>query len=262
MLNRRQSLYLLTGATAASVFAASRLFPITDNGILTPEQEQGPFYLPKERIRRDVREDGPGLPLQLSIALVDAIKKVPVVGAAVDIWHCDASGLYSGFQAMAMHGPGNHDHGPGDHGPDGLNTPSDKATFCRGVQMTDDKGVASFMTIYPGWYQGREIHIHVKVHLAGAEEQSAYEGGHVCHTGQIFFPDETNEAVSLMQPYASSKTPRTTKSTDHVYRWQSGIRSVATISPLSSDPLAGYAANLTMEVDPAASPKPVGFGLF
>ena len=83
---------------------------------------------------------------------------------AVDIWHCDALGEYSGVNGTTT-------------------------TFLRGVQLTDAKGVARFATIYPGWYQGRATHIHMKVHIGGKAAGTTYSGGHVSHTGQMFFPD-------------------------------------------------------------------------
>ena len=86
----------------------------------------------------------------------------PIAGAAVDVWHCDAGGVYSGFG----HGSGNR-------------------TFMRGIQRTNAKGIATFRTVYPGWYMGRTVHIHVKVHL----------GGRVVHTGQLYFPDALTDVV-------------------------------------------------------------------
>ncbi len=282
MLTRRQSLYVLTGAVATYFGSRVPIFgSSTAPSVLTPEQEEGPFYIPDEHIRKDIRESKPGLPLELSIALVEVTSGKPVTGAAVDIWHCDAGGVYSGFAKLAHMGPppggtdggpdgfpddDHHDHpmGPppdgfgghadGGHGGPGGPPhmgPTDTSRFLRGVQITDAKGIANFTTIYPGWYAGREIHIHLKVHLAGAAQESTYSGGHVCHTGQIFFPDTVNVAVSRTIPYSTSATPRTTKTTDHVYRGQHGDQSLATVRLL---PSTGYSAQVTLAVDPAATP--------
>jgi len=108
----------------------------------------------------------------------------PISGAAVDIWHADAAGNYSGF---------------------GSDTSS--RTFLRGIQKTDSSGVAVFTTIYPGWYHGRAVHIHVKVHV----------GGNVVHTGQLFFPDALTEAVYEHAPYAARGNPDTPNARDSVY---------------------------------------------
>ena len=124
--------------------------------VLAPEQTEGPYYVAGEKLRRDITEGRPGAPLLLRLRVVDASTCKPIKGAAVDIWHCDALGVYSGFGS----GSGNR-------------------TFMRGVQKTDATGLARFRTVWPGWYQGRTVHIHVKVHV----------GGNVVHTGQLYFPD-------------------------------------------------------------------------
>ena len=124
--------------------------------ILTPELTEGPYYIAGEKLRRKITEGRPGSPLLLRLSVVDATTCRPIKGAAVDIWHADAGGVYSGFGSGAA-----------------------SRTFMRGIQRTDGTGLAAFQTVYPGWYQGRTVHIHVKVHV----------GGNVVHTGQLFFPD-------------------------------------------------------------------------
>jgi len=102
--------------------------------VLTPEQTEGPYYIPKEKVRRNITDGRPGTPLTLRASVVDASTCKPVNGAAVDIWHCDAAGTYSGFGQ----GAGNR-------------------TFLRGIQRTDAAGLATFQTIYPGWASGRSL---------------------------------------------------------------------------------------------------------
>jgi protocatechuate 3,4-dioxygenase beta subunit len=120
--------------------------------VLAPEQTEGPYYIANEAVRRNITEGRPGTPLLLRAFVVNASTCKPIKGAAVDIWHADAAGEYSGFGQEAA-----------------------SRTFMRGVQRTSAKGLALFRTVYPGWYQGRTVHIHVKVHL----------GGNVVHTGQL-----------------------------------------------------------------------------
>jgi protocatechuate 3,4-dioxygenase beta subunit len=279
MINRRESLRVLAGAVGAwtlgGVLPGRPETTVSPRTALAPEQEEGPFYIPAEHIRRDIREGRPGVPLDLRITLVDAHSGQPLTGAAVDIWHCDASGVYSGFAAMkggAPPGGGSrfggfpsgpppgpppdfHDHagGPPHH------APTDARRFLRGVQVTDNNGLARFNTIYPGWYMGREIHVHLKVHNGGAAADGTYAAGHISHTGQIFFPDAANAAVSKLRPYVSSQIPRTTKETDGVYRHQNGDRTIAAVRTARVDSTPGYLAAITLAVDSAASPKPVGF---
>src|SRR5881398_1010777 len=94
--------------------------------ILTPEQTEGPYYIAKEKLRRNITDGRPGTPLTLRLAVVDAKTCRPIKGAVVDIWHCDASGIYSGFGAGRA-----------------------SRTFMRGLQRTNAQGIATFKTVYP-----------------------------------------------------------------------------------------------------------------
>lgn len=152
--------------------------------VLTPELTEGPYYLAGEKVRRDIREGHPGTKLALRLRVVDASTCKPIKNAAVDIWHADAAGNYSGF---------------------GSDTSS--RTFMRGIQLTDANGYAEFVTVYPGWYQGRAVHIHVKVHV----------GGSVVHTGQLFFPDATTAQAYKVAPYSSRPGPDMLNGQDSIY---------------------------------------------
>jgi protocatechuate 3,4-dioxygenase beta subunit len=126
----------------------------------------------------------------------------------------------------------------------------DATRFLRGVQTTDSNGMAEFTTIYPGWYEGRAIHIHLKVHT----------GGHVAHTGQLFFPEEITERIAQLQPYAKHQDVHlTTQEEDHVFEDQHGAAGMVTLNriEMKSDS-AGFLATVTLAVDPDASPEPVG----
>ncbi len=151
--------------------------------VLTPEQTEGPYYVDGEKVRRDIREGRPGLKLTLRTTVVDASTCKPIRGAAVDIWHCDAGGAYSGVNG-------------------------DTGTFLRGIQRTNAHGLATFVTLFPGWYQGRTTHIHVKVHL----------GGTVVHTGQLYFPESIVTSVAKRAPYSRRGQPDTRNADDAIYR--------------------------------------------
>jgi protocatechuate 3,4-dioxygenase beta subunit len=153
--------------------------------ILTPEQAEGPYYIAGEKVRRNITEGRPGTPLLLHATVVNASTCRLLRNAAVDIWHADAAGIYSGFGD----GSGNR-------------------TFMRGIQRTNAKGLATFRTVYPGWYQGRTVHIHVKVHL----------GGNVVHTGQLYFPDSVTDVVYRKAPYTSRPNRTTRNADDAIYR--------------------------------------------
>jgi protocatechuate 3,4-dioxygenase beta subunit len=104
----------------------------------------------------------------------------------------------------------------------------------RGIQRTNAKGLALFRTVYPGWYQGRTVHIHVKVHL----------GGNVLHTGQLYFPDTVTDAVYRKTPYASRPNRDVRNAGDSIYR-NGGERSQVSISKNSA---GVYVATIVMGV--------------
>jgi protocatechuate 3,4-dioxygenase beta subunit len=176
--------------------------------VLTPEQTEGPYYLPNEKVRRNITEGRPGTPLTLRAKVVNASNCKPIKGAAVDIWHADALGVYSGVQGSS-------------------------GTFMRGIQKTDAKGFAVFRTVYPGWYMGRTVHIHVKVHI----------GGNVVHTGQLYFPDTMTDAVYAKAPY-SSRPGRDVRNADDAIFRNGGSRSMLGLRKSG----AGYIATITMGV--------------
>jgi protocatechuate 3,4-dioxygenase beta subunit len=201
---------------------------------LTPEQEEGPYYVDLERIRNDVREAKAGLPLHLAVTIVDSTTCKPIPNAAVDIWHCDALGEYSGVNGTTT-------------------------TFLRGVQLTDAKGVAHFATIYPGWYQGRATHIHMKVHIGGKASGTTYSGGHVSHTGQMFFPDAISDTVAKRAPYSARTGTRTRNAEDRPYTEQGGSKAVLKLALLKKGaPAKGYTGSVVLGVNPTATPAAVG----
>jgi protocatechuate 3,4-dioxygenase beta subunit len=253
--------FLVSGVGAA---AALRTMPSTPACVLTSEQEEGPYYVDDGKVRRDITEGKPGVPLRLRIALVHAKRCTPLSNAALDIWHCDASGVYSAFTQVHMGPPpggfGGRPGGPPSGGPPPDGFPgappprgprsTDATRFLRGLQSTDDGGMAEFATIYPGWYQGRAIHIHLKVHA----------GGHVAHTGQLFFPEDITERIAQLKPYAGHQDVHlTTQGEDHVFESEHGASGMLTLSRMEArSDSAGFIATATLAVDPEAIPKPVG----
>ena len=130
----------------------------------------------------------------------------------------------------------------------------DATRYLRGVQVTDELGRAEFATLYPGWYDGRTIHIHFKVHV---------DSGHVCHTGQLFFPEEITADIARVEPYSTHlDVHRTLQSEDGVFNGQHGGESIMKLERLAPRSNAGgFLATITLAVDPEATPTPVrGFG--
>ena len=218
-VTRRSSLLALGGLVAAALsWKADTALSAGDGPagvasglvtcVLSPELTEGPYYVSGEKVRRNITEGRPGAPLALALTVLDASTCKPIKGAAVDIWHCDAFGVYSGVQ-------GN----PG--------------TFMRGVQRTDAMGLAHFTTIYPGWYTGRAVHIHVKVHV----------GGNVVHTGQFFFNDAVTDAVYTRAPYNTRGERDVRDSNDSIYR-NGGSKSLLAVKKSGT----GYIGAITIGV--------------
>lgn len=109
--------------------------------LLTPEGTEGPYYLPYHLMRRDIRENRPGIPLKIKFIVTDINKCEPVKNVSIDIWQADALGTYSSYtKNSATTVPKSVLHA----------NPTDNTTFLRGIQLTNDKGEAEFMTVFPG----------------------------------------------------------------------------------------------------------------
>ena len=166
MLDRRRLLQALAMGSAAGgafpgVLRAQEAGLISgDVCLVQPETTEGPYYIDTGLVRADITEGRAGLPLRLRLQVVTA-DCTAIAGARVDVWHCDAAGVYAGVDG-------------------------DTGTFLRGSQMTGADGVVTFSTIFPGWYSGRVVHVHYKVFLPGGSEVL---------TSQVFFDDDAATAV-------------------------------------------------------------------
>lgn len=172
-LDRRSLLKALTVAPMVAALPLAVQAEADQAGLISadvclvqPELTEGPFYVDPKLIRADITEGRPGLPMQLRLQVVGA-DCTPIVGARVDLRHCDAQGVYSGVENLGA-------------GPD-----TTGQTFLRGTQVTGGDGVATFQTIFPGWYPGRTTHMHYKVYL---NDQTVL-------TSQIFFDEAVNQAI-------------------------------------------------------------------
>jgi protocatechuate 3,4-dioxygenase beta subunit len=181
-----------TTAAPATAAELAPLGPADFEGLgtctLFPESTAGPFPLEEQLVRQDLTEGYAGHPLRLGLRVVDAGCQ-PVAGAAVEVWHTDATGDYSAF----ADGGGGKDEAEG-------------TTFCRGTQIADADGVVELHTIYPGWYPGRAVHLHLRVRVADE----------LVLTGQLYFDDDYTEAVLAEGVYAELGPPGTTNATDGI----------------------------------------------
>ncbi|MET7571280.1 intradiol ring-cleavage dioxygenase [Streptomyces sp. NPDC005492] len=239
----RRTVLIATGTTAAvlAVGAAAPETPTTTAPTtpaaaaavctLTKEMTEGPYYLDDALVRADVTEGKAGVPLKLALTVVDDSTCAVIPNALVEIWHCDALGEYSGYV-------GNNGHSESDDG-----------TFLRGGVLTDSSGLASITTIYPGWYRGRCIHIHVKVHTGVTlTSDGSFTGGQELHTGQLFIDETITAAVAQISPYSTNTVTRTTLAQDSIYDDGGAASGLMTLTALGSSTSSGYTATLTLGV--------------
>jgi protocatechuate 3,4-dioxygenase beta subunit len=211
-----------SSTTTSSANTASSSSISSANCVVTPEETAGPYPDRTGMInqpaffRQDITEGRTGLPLTLSLTLVNAAKGcAALASAAVEIWQCDASGNYSEYAQPGYNGVGQ--------------------TFLRGLQTADASGRVTFRTIYPGWYQGRATHIHIQVFVNGSAVK----------TTQIAFPEDVTASVYGTGVYASKGQNTTSNTGDMVFADGTQYE----MASLSGDSSSGYAASLTIGVN-------------
>ncbi|HWE33230.1 MAG TPA: intradiol ring-cleavage dioxygenase [Solirubrobacteraceae bacterium] len=246
-MTRRRSLTLFgsTGAGLLVAGATSGLGTAEANDYvagaaractLTAEQEEGPFYVAVDDVREDIVLGQAGLPLELTITLINSLTCKPLRRAAIDIWQANAHGVYSDISSEGTVGE----------------------TYLRGVQFTDKHGQATFKTIYPGHYSGRTTHIHARIHIASADSKGKLTGGRIAHTGQMFPADAVNAEVYKLAPYNTETVAVVTHAEDRVWTQQHGAEGLMKITKLGHRLGKGLAASVTLAVDPHATPPLIG----
>ena len=166
---------------------------------MRPEMTIGPYFVDEQLNRSDIRTEPSdnsvkeGVPLTLAIGVFDVANNscTPLTDAQVDIWHCDALGVYSGVSDQGFDTTGQQ--------------------FLRGYQLTDGTGKVQFLTIYPGWYSGRAVHIHFTIRTKAAD------GSDYQFTSQFFFDDALTDQVHAQEPYASKGQRDTRNSSDNIF---------------------------------------------
>ena len=234
LLSRRGAMVLL-GATGAIWLIGGKLASaqaIADTSrspcIVRPEQTEGPYFVDERLLRTDIRSDPtngtirPGAPLALTfhISRIHAAECHPLPDAQVDVWHCDAMGVYSDVRDP------------------GFSTAGQK--FLRGYQLTDTQGTARFLTIYPGWYPIRTVHIHFKIRTAPMAKKR-YE-----FTSQLYFPDELTDRVHTALPYSSQGRRRVRNHQDFIFR-DSGEQLI--LKPSITKTNGGYTATFPIGLE-------------
>ncbi|MCU0491188.1 MAG: intradiol ring-cleavage dioxygenase [Chloroflexaceae bacterium] len=211
-----------TAAVANTSVAASGAVPAC---VVRPEQAEGPYFVDDKLNRADIRADpasgsvkqGTPLLLTFNVSQVGSGGCAPLSGATVDIWHCDAAGVYSDVQDPSFNTVGQQ--------------------WLRGYQTTDANGSASFTTIYPGWYPGRTVHIHFKIRATDAAGQ-VYD-----FTSQLYFDDGVTDTVFAQAPYNSRGQRSVRNEGDGIYR-RGGSQLLVTPTATAQ----GYAATFDIGV--------------
>jgi protocatechuate 3,4-dioxygenase beta subunit len=209
--------------------------------LLTPEQIAGPYFRNPKLIRRNISEGQDGIPLVLRLVIVDAMTGEPVTGALVDIWHCNARGAYSGWSKV------NPDQEV-DADSIGSIPRTDDDTYLRGGQFSDNKGVVRFTTVYPGFYAGRALHIHVAVRITGGNNY--LEERHVAWVGQLYFPEVASRSVLNAKAYSGRTVTAPTNAQDEIYANMGGEASTLTVHSIGRDTHEdGFFGHLTIGID-------------
>jgi protocatechuate 3,4-dioxygenase beta subunit len=187
-----------TSSSSSTGGSTSSLASTNAQCVVSPEVTEGPYFVDEMLNRSDIRTDPatgaarPGVPLDLTLALslVGASGCGALAGALVDMWHCDALGLYSDVSAQSTVGQ----------------------RFLRGYQVSDASGRVRFMTIYPGWYSGRAVHIHFKVRTNPAGARGTE------FTSQMFFDEALTDQVHAQAPYSQKGRRNTLITSDGIFR--------------------------------------------
>jgi len=234
LLSRREALRCLGAAGVAWLMAGSLNPRLSEAGtlgpscVVRPEQMEGPYFVDERLNRSDIRSDPtggqvrPGTPLALTLQIssLNAGGCQPLAGTQVDIWHCDAQGIYSDVQDPGFYTIGQK--------------------FLRGYQITDARGEARFVTVYPGWYPGRTVHIHFKIRTLLMAKRS-FE-----FASQLYFDDELTDRIHTALPYATHG-PRTGRNQhDWIFR-RGGDRLMLAPTSVADGYAASFAIGLQLQ---------------
>lgn len=217
------------GQSAASTTATSTTSTASTGNascILTPELTVGPYFVDEKLNRSDLTADttdtnvtnGVPLTLQMFIMQYSSSGCSALSGAQVDVWHADAGGVYSDESVENTVGQ----------------------TYLRGYQTTDSNGLVTFKTIFPGWYSGRTVHIHVMIRTFSSSGVQTFE-----FTTQLFFDPALTLTIMAKAPYNTRGNPDTTNATDSIYN------SETLLSLASATSGSGYTTSITIGVQTA-----------
>jgi protocatechuate 3,4-dioxygenase beta subunit len=188
---------------------------------LTPVKTIGPYFVEEKLNRSNITTDPDtgeaiaGTPLALTLSLLDEDDGcAPFAGAQVDIWHASPAGLYSDEASEGTSGK----------------------RYLRGYQVSDSTGIVRFTTVYPGWYSGRAVHIHVRIRKFDSSGNATYD-----FLSQLFFDDSLTDTVDATSRYSSRGTRDTRNAADNVY----GSDGAMLVLNMTADGSGGYAGTFS-----------------
>ncbi|PVD51700.1 intradiol ring-cleavage dioxygenase [Terrimonas sp.] len=194
----------------------------SDTCTVAPTETEGPFPTknPSAYERSDITDGRSGYKLTVNITVGQVSKNcAALAGAIVDIWHCDAEGNYSEYGGTQMQ-----------------STNYTSVHFLRGRQTTDNNGLVTFTTIFPGWYQGRATHIHVHIYNAS---------GTSLKVTQIAFPEGSGSALLAVNGYSKGMSGYTYNASDNIF---SDDKDGVEMSTVTGDKTNGFSLAIQLNV--------------
>ncbi|MBD2800542.1 intradiol ring-cleavage dioxygenase [Xenorhabdus sp. M] len=206
---------------------------------MTPEEMSGPYFINNKLLRRNITEDEQGIPLLLTMKIIDSATCKPLDDVFIDIWHCNAMGKYSGWKYI------NPDL-KALTGEIGSISRTDESTFLRGAQRTDKEGIVRFTTIFPGFYANRALHIHVSARSANVQKR---QDDKFYFVGQIYFPEGVSKEVMANDMYSPREIKRLKNEEDHIFSGVKNRSAILNIKQIGDNLLDGLYGQIVLSIN-------------
>ncbi|CBJ81066.1 putative exported protein [Xenorhabdus bovienii str. Jollieti] len=239
------AIFSLLPLLPAGAFASSPSQPEKGDGIgigvceLTPEEMSGPYFINNKLLRRNITEDEQGIPLLLTMKIIDSVTCKPLDDILIDIWHCNSMGKYSGWKYI----------NPDLEAPSsdiGTISRTDESIFLRGAQRTDKEGIVRFTTIFPGFYAGRAIHIHLSARSANVQKRQEDKFYFV---GQLYFPENISKEVMINDMYSPRDINRLKNEDDSIFSGVKNRAAILTVKKIGDNPLDGLHGKIVLSIN-------------
>ncbi|PHM45348.1 hypothetical protein Xmau_00998 [Xenorhabdus mauleonii] len=239
------AMFSLLPLVPTGALASTSTQPSKKNGIdigvceMAPEEMSGPYFINNKLLRRNITEEEAGIPLLLTMKIIDSVTCKPLDDVFIDIWHCNAMGKYSGWKYI----------NPDLEAPtDGIGTISrtDESTFLRGAQRTDKDGAVRFTTIFPGFYAGRAIHIHVSARKANVQKR---QDDKFYFVGQLYFPENISKEIMANDMYSPREISRLKNEDDAVFSGVKNGAAILSIKKVGENILDGLHGEIVLSIN-------------